>query len=283
MRSETFPGLRRRLGPIAAIGLVWALPQTALADVETIEERQMTLPAGQLFLQTFVEMQLSADVAFEPVSIAPDLWYGVTDELSVGLVHSGRGATGFLGGVGSGLCITGTSGGCAKFYNNVGVDARYHFFRNDEGDLTFSAAGGLYMGPFDPFTLALKAGVVGRWHSGAIAVDVAPSLFAGLTQRSLDGGGGIEVRSNQETLFLPITGLYSLMPELALAAQLGAILPLQDVGDAWLLSFSLGAQYLVTERILADLSFTFPSIVGAEAVSAGIDARSLLLGVGYAF
>ncbi|MEO8550334.1 MAG: hypothetical protein ABI678_10180, partial [Kofleriaceae bacterium] len=37
-----------------------------------------TLPKGKLALDAFVEMNLSKDAAFKPVSLAPDLWYGVT-------------------------------------------------------------------------------------------------------------------------------------------------------------------------------------------------------------
>ena len=97
---------------------------------EVTEEQQMTLPAGRVFVEVFAEINLSADAALKPLSIAPDLWYGVNDELTVGLVHSARGATGLFGATGNGLCLTGEDNGCAKIYNNLGIDARYHFYRS---------------------------------------------------------------------------------------------------------------------------------------------------------
>ena len=40
------------------------------------------VPKGKLLLDAQLEMNLSSGAAFKPVSLAPDLWYGVTDDLS---------------------------------------------------------------------------------------------------------------------------------------------------------------------------------------------------------
>ena len=129
----------------------------------------------------------------------------MSDELTVGLVHSTRGATGFFGGVGDGLCLTGEENGCGKIYNNLGIDARYHFYRS--GGITMAADGGLFARSFDPFALALKVGVTGRWQSGQLAVDLAPSIFAGLTERDPEGAVDVEVTSNKEVFLLPVTAI----------------------------------------------------------------------------
>lgn len=250
--------------------------EPAAADVN--EERQMTLPAGRVFVQAFVEINLSQDAALEPVSLAPDAWYGVSDELTVGLVHSGRGATGFYGDAGNGLCFTGEEGGCAKVYNSIGIDARYHFYR--EGGITAAADGGLFARSFDPFQLAIKLGATGRWQTGLLAVDLAPSFVFGLTEREPEGAD-VAVGSNKEALLLPATAIYSIMPKLGLAFQAGLQLPFEELGDTWSFGISLGGQYMVTEQIFADLAFSLPLLVGGPD-GAGADFRVITLGVGYA-
>jgi hypothetical protein len=266
---------------LLAAGLLGLWSTSARADDHATEEQQMTLPAKRAFVQTFLEINLSKDAAFKPLSIAPDLWYGVSEPLTVGLVHSGRAATGFYGGVGNGLCLSGSDGGCPRVYDNVGVAARYHFHR--AGSLTVSADGGLFVGSFDPFALSLKAGVVGRLQAGSLALEFAPSLFAGLTQREPDSGTGVVITAgNKEILFLPATGMYKLSPTLAVAGQLGAVVPFADAGDLFTVALSVGAQYLLSEKFLLDLAFGLPALAGGDAVATGFDVRSLTLGVGYA-
>ena len=85
-------------------------------------QRDEALGQGRLLLSGFVEIGLNNGAAFKPISITPDIWYGVTDEITAGLVHSGTGLSGFLGSQGDALCLTGTDNGCAKFYDGpVGV------------------------------------------------------------------------------------------------------------------------------------------------------------------
>jgi hypothetical protein len=270
------------LGVLCGPGLGTVSAQTdkdAGVATDVTEERQMTLPEGRFFVQVFTEINLSQDLALKPLSIAPDLWYGVSDVLTVGLVHSGRGATGIFGGVGNGLCLTGSSNGCADVYHNIGIDARYHFYRS--GGITAAADGGLFARSFDPFQLALKVGATGRWQSGELAVELAPSIFAGLTER--DAGDSVEVSTgnNKETFLLPVTAIYALMPKLGLAGQVALQVPFEETGDTWQLGVSLGAQYMVNEQLFADLAFSLPLLAGGQD-GTGADARVLTLGVGYA-
>ncbi len=170
---------------------------SAAVSADVTEERQMTLPAGRWFIQAFAEINLSEDLVAKPISIAPDVWYGVSDVLTIGVVHSARAATGFFGNAGDGLCLTGSDNGCGKVYNSVGIDGRYHFYR--EGGITAAADGGLFAQSIDPFQLALKVGAVGRWQSGSVAVELGASLFVGLTERDgVDGDDIVVATTNKE-------------------------------------------------------------------------------------
>ena len=72
-------------------------PPAAAADGPFTGER-VVLPAKRLYGQAMLEIELTSGAAFDPVSLAPDVFYGVTSDFTVGLVHSFAGATGVIGG-----------------------------------------------------------------------------------------------------------------------------------------------------------------------------------------
>jgi hypothetical protein len=274
---------RTRIISVAFVAASIAAAGPAAAQEAVTTEQQMTLPGSRFFAQVFVEASLSKEAAFEPFSLAPDLWYGINDQITIGLVHSGRAATGLYGGAGNGLCLAGEDSGCPDVYASVGLDGRYHFYRS--GGMTLSAEGGLFAGPFDPFTAALKLGVVGRWQAGAVAVDVGPNLFVGLSEREPEEGADVAIgTNNKEILNLPITALYLLTSQIGLALQLGAVVPMQETGDLYTVGISLGGQYMLSDRMMIDAAFSLPMLVKGDAYE-GIDAfdvRTLTLGFGYA-
>ena len=274
---------RTRFVAVALVATSLAAGSAAAQSEAVTTEQQMTLPGARFFAQVFFEASLSKDNAFKPFSLAPDLWYGINDQITVGLVHSGRGSTGLYGGAGNGLCLAGEDNNCPDVYGNVGLDGRYHFYRS--GGVTLSGEGGLFAGPFDPFTAALKLGVVGRWQAGAIAIDAGPNLFAGLSEREPEGDADVAIgTNNKETLNIPITALYLLSNQIGLALQLGAVVPLQETGDLYTFGVSLGGQYMLSNKMMIDASFSLPMLVKGEAYE-GIDAfdvRTLTVGFGYA-
>jgi opacity protein-like surface antigen len=266
--------VRRSASMVGMVAVLLAMYSgSAVAQEATAtEEQQLTLPAGKLFLDTFIEVSLAKDAAFKPVSVAPDLWYGASDDLTLGLVHSGRGATGLFGRAGDGLCLTGKSnGGCPKVYNNIGLDARYHLWRKN--GITLAADGGLFARSLDPFALSLKLGAIGRFQTGALSFELGPNLFFGMTKR----GSG-----NKEVLAIPATVLYALPSRLGIAAQLGLLLPLEDTASA-MFGASIGVQYFATDKLILDAVFSLPALAGGKSVPGGLDVRTFTLGVAYAF
>src|SRR5689334_4645322 len=126
----------------------------AAATVGANGTDQLTLPNGRAVLNAFVEIGLSTDSAFQPISVSPDVWYGATDDITVGLIHSAVGASGIMGGVGTSLCLSGTGGGCNDVYPGVGLDARYKL---KTGTFAWAADGGLFFNHLsDPLLFAVK-------------------------------------------------------------------------------------------------------------------------------
>jgi hypothetical protein len=273
--------VRTLTGIVAALVTTGAMAAPASAQDEGSPEVQMTLPAGRVLIEAFFEANMSKELVFKPFSIAPDIWYGVNDDLTIGLVHSSHGAVGSFGGVGAGLCLAGEEKGCAMVYDNVGLDGRYHVWR--QPGMALAVDGGLYAGPFDPFTLSVKLGAVGRWQSGGLSAELAPSVFIGMTQREPEDGAGVEfVSGNKEIIHIPLSLFYAVMPKLGLGAQAFARVPTDHAGDTYNLGASLGAQYHANEQLRIDAAFTLPVLAGGDALETGADFRTLTLGVGYA-
>jgi hypothetical protein len=262
--------MSKRLPLTIAACVLLALGASARAEHSaSSQNEQLTLAAGKLTLNAFVEINLSKSAAFKPVSLTPDLWYGATDDLTVGLVHSSLGATGFLGGVGNSLCLTGASNGCAHLYTDVGADVRYRLVA------PLSVDGGLFILDIDnPFWLALKVGLDGRWRFDRLTVEATPSVFFGLTNRSL---------GNKDVLSVPLTGSYDVTGEIMVSVQTGVQLRFEQTSDNYRIPLSLAGRYQLTPALGLGLAFTMPALIAPSRTVHGFEARTLMLGGTYAF
>jgi len=139
----------------------------------------------------------------------------------------------------------------------------------------------------DPFRLALKLGVIGRYRpspSSKLAVDFAPSLFAGLTEREPATGMMMTTDvGNKEVFVLPATVLYTVMPRLTALLQTGVVIPFENTGDQYFVPLSIGASYAIDKQIMVEGAFSLQHLLGGDALLTGADARSFTIGGGYAF
>lgn len=263
--------LKQRLTQASAIGLIFACAASARAEEGLGQSDQLALPAHKLVINGFLEANLSKDAVFKPFSISPDVWYGVTDELTLGLVHSDVGATGFLGGVGDSLCVTGKSNGCTHVYPKVGADVRFRLM----APLVLDA--GLFVtNTSDPFQVAVKIGLDGRWRFARLSIEALPSLFFGLNKRS-------EGMGNKDWLSIPVTVSYEVVDRLEISAQVGVQLQLEETGDNYRVPLALAARYQVTRELGLGLVLALPRLIAPSATLHGFDARTLMLGGSYAF
>lgn len=245
---------------------------------------RMTLPGGKFYINGVIETNLASGAAGKPISIAPDLWYGAGDKLTLGLVHSGRGATGFLTGIINGICVNGGSGGgvCAsglgKIYTTAGAEARIAL---TEGGFALALPIGLYASAFKPeIVLSAKIGLIGRWQSDSVAIELQPSLFAGLTQRKVDMAG-VKVSNNEERFGLPVTLFFKLSPQFALAAQTGITMLVAHAKDTYQVPAAIGLAWWASPRLSVDFAFGLGAVVDANSMTKAFDSRNLTLGVGY--
>lgn len=243
---------------------------------------RMTMPGGKFYLNAVAETNLAKGTEGKPISIAPDLWYGASDKLTLGLVHSSRGATGFLTGFVNGLCFRGGSGGgaCAgglgNIYTTAGAEARIAI---SEGGFALALPIGVYASAFKPdVVLSAKLGLIGRLQAGPLALELQPTLFAGLTQRKSNMAG---TASNEDRFGLPLTLLFQLSPAFALAAQSGVTLVVEHAKDTYQVPAALGLAWWVTPKLSVDVAFGLAAVVDNNSMTKPFDSRSLTLGVGY--
>jgi hypothetical protein len=167
----------RRRHCIAAVCFAVAVPAAAADDTE-VTRRTLTLPRGVAEIGADLEINVSVREIFEPVSIAPDVRYGVTDAFTIGLTHSFRSQS--LLGAGNGLCLTGDGeGGCEDLYRGTSLDLMYATAPSGNVDsavrMRFTAR------DYDPFKLSWKLGVLVRHRQGRFALVSDPHLAFGLT------------------------------------------------------------------------------------------------------
>lgn len=245
---------------------------------------RMTLPGGNFYLNAVAETNLAKGAAGKPISIAPDLWYGASDKLTLGLVHSSRGASGFLTGFVNGLCFRGGSGGgaCAaglgNIYTTAGAEARIAI---SEGGFALALPIGVYASAFKPdVVLSAKIGLIGRWQAGPLALELQPTLFAGLTQRKIDMAG-TTVSNNEDRFGLPLTLFFQLSPAFALAAQTGITMVVEHAKDTYQVPAAFGLAWRATSKLSVDVAFGLAAVVDANSMTKPFDGRNLTLGVGY--
>src|SRR3954463_2331806 len=86
-------------------------------------------PGGLFTARVLLLVNAITAISGKPTSLAPDLFYSVSDTVQIVLLHTGP--MGWQSRPGSGLCLTGTSDKCPKVYNNVGFDFMYGLLFGD--------------------------------------------------------------------------------------------------------------------------------------------------------
>tara|TARA_R110002073_G_scaffold3074_3_gene20581 strand:+ start:138 stop:875 length:738 start_codon:yes stop_codon:yes gene_type:complete len=203
---------------------------------------------GQVKIDLNLEISLADGAFFAPAALAPDIYYGVSDSVTVGLVHSAI-SQGLLG-VGGALRL-----GDDKLYNTTGLEGYLRFLNT--GTLELSGQGGLYADAYSPdFLTSIKLGAIGRLRTGQLEAVINPQIRLPLNES--------EVRENQ--VHIPVLIYYGLREDLDFAIVTG----LQD--EAFQLGF--GAAYDLVGPVDLGGHVGWPRLVGNGSA---LDALALNL------
>ena len=256
--------------------VVW----TAVTWPTELNEQPLVMSKGMIQIHLDAFANLSSGNAFKPFALAPDIHYGITDRITVGLLHN------------IGLCLTGTDGGCRGVYDDVAIQGRFLVLRNYQLELAGVAS--VDAMTIDPFALALRLGAAFKFKMGRLAFFLDPNFKIGLTQRELPVGSMMPM-TNKETLAIPLRVSFQATNRLAVYARTGLAggsvrvdpnpgAQLDNFGDSWAIPFGIGAQFGVTTRFDIGLEFNLPTLLwpGRGDMDPGaFDIRTMILFADY--
>jgi len=171
--------------------LMLAAPARVVAAPNDIIARPLVLDEHQVDAQLVGELNLAPGLFAEPVSLAPDVWFGVLPQLTVGLVHSHPSVDRFT--PGATYCVVTEPFLCPDAYHGSGIDARYSV---RTGELAVAPRLRFLLGQVDPVKPAVTLGALVRLTRGRYAIIGDPYLQIGLANTD---------QGNRHALFLPVT------------------------------------------------------------------------------
>lgn len=207
------------------------------------EPKEPVVPAGSLDLSLAVETDLSLRKRFDVISAAPDIRYGATDHLTLGVTHSMAARSRIDSG--GGLCS-----GCESSYANVFVDIAYNVY--DRARAPTVARLRLGASSTDPAEMSVAFGATGRFGTRRLWVQLDPTFQIGLN-RTAEG--------NESQLEVPLWVARS-MWRVTVFARTGIGGPLAALGDEHRIPVGLGASVAITSRIEAGAEIGFPRLLG---------------------
>ncbi len=231
-----------------AIVAIAVCATTARADVL---DRRLVLDDNQVEIAATLEVDLNTSPFARPTSLAPDLWWGITPRLTVGLIHSHASVDQIA--AGASFCVRTAELGCDKAYSGSGADARYLIY--DDGAFAIAPRARFLVRDLDPVKPALTAGALLRWRHGRFAIVSDPYLQLGLANRE-DG--------NRSQLWLPV--YFELAPACAwvLALHTGWNAELITISDNWHIPLALSARVAVVRSLDVALEAGFATLGGPQ-------------------
>jgi hypothetical protein len=234
----------------------------------------LVLATGKWEIRVPLAINMSKESAAKPLSLPVDVYYGLNEQLTVGVTHS----FGVVQPVlpyrpGYGICLSSEENGCAKVYNNIGLDAIYQFM---PGVIQLAGHGGLDIWSIsDPFLADLRLGVLFQAPLATnIAIMADPRLFIGLNKRDEYG--------NKEALWLPLAVQFWVNEMIRVSARTNLGGPLDGFSDYYFGALGVWAGFNINAMIEAFASFDFTNLYGKKASGVGAaDGRALVLGANF--
>lgn len=232
------------------VATVLAAARIAHAQPDDVITRPLVLEAQQLEAQLGLEINLQTRRFGEPLSLAPDLWYGVTRRWTVGLFHGNQSVDRIE--AGATFCVRQLDRRCESTYHGSGLDVRWSW---REGPLAIAPRARLVLREIDPLKPALTLGALVRWTRGRFMIASDPYLRHGLANRDL---------GNRAALMLPVW--FGVQPTCRwlVALHTGWDSELATWRDGWHVPFALLVRARATTAIDVSVEAGFPSLLGPQ-------------------
>jgi hypothetical protein len=230
---------------------VRAIVAIAVSATTAHADPRIVLDENQVEIAATLEVDLATSPFARPTSLAPDLWWGITPRLTVGLIHSHASVDQIA--AGASVCLRTAELGCDKAYVGSGADARYLAY--DDGAFAIAPRARFLVRDTDPVKPALTLGALLRWRRGRFAIVSDPYVQLGLANRD---------EGNRSQLWLPV--YFELAPACAwvLALHTGWNAEVIGIGDDWHIPLALSARVAVAWGFEVALEAGFASLGGPQ-------------------
>ncbi len=266
--------MSRRLARLGVAALsVFALAGTAVAGEmytkdnwpSELAKRTLVLPKGLCEIYVPLDLDVSSGDYDKPISLAPDIWYGVNDKLTIGLTHE------------NGIVLKKEFEG-QKTYDDVGVMAKHCLALGSSSELALNV-GLVAMQLSDPMYLSAIAGFDAKWwnRTGTVALWANPVVCFAVNNRDevmFDQESDSYTGGNEDLLKVPASVIFQATPKLAVGIETGIFGPLDGFGDDN--DIPVGALLLLNTHQKMDVGarFAFDDLLGKDHTT---DYRSLFL------
>ncbi len=239
--------IRRR---VFAVAMLVAVVPAVRADPTDFVVRPLVLRRGELEANLTIEANLKARSVGKPLTIAPDLWIGVTPRLTLGLIHGERSLDQID--AGGSFCVRGNALACDRTYRGSGLDARWSAV---DGRFAVAPRVRLLLRDLEPAKPAVTLGSLVRWQRGRFAVVSDPYLRLGLKNRD---------QGNRAALVLPVWFQVQPTCKWLLALHAGWQSDLAVAKDGWHAPLGIVVGVHPTYALELALEVGFPSLFGPQ-------------------
>jgi hypothetical protein len=164
-------------------------PGVAVAD--DVAARPLVLSAGGVEVRLTAGVEIRYQVATQLLSLAPDVWWGISPRWTLGLVHSAA-SLDRIDPVAT-LCVRDPeTSSCPGRYVGSGLDAR---FSARAGELAVAPRFRLLVRAVTPWKPAATLGALIRWSRGRFAITGDPFVRVPLANRT---------QGNRAALYVPV-------------------------------------------------------------------------------
>jgi hypothetical protein len=159
------------------------------ASPDDLVARPLVLDEGAVELRFTVELGLRRRLLGRPLSLAPDAWWGVARDWTIGVIHSSASVDQID--AGATLCLRDLPiPACSHPYRGSGVDVRY---RARTGALAIAPRVRVLVREIDPFKPAMTLGALVRWTRGRFAIASDPFVRVPLANSQLGNRASLSI------------------------------------------------------------------------------------------
>jgi hypothetical protein len=221
-------------------------------------KRPIIFLKGMCEVQVPLDFDISSGDYEKPIRVAPNVWYGVTDKLTVGLTHD------------EGIYLANDFG---RVYDDVGLRAKHRLKSCNSSEIALDVG---VVSPMlsDPFLVQGVIGVDMKWwnRTGRWGLWGNPNACIGLNEREF---------YNEDILKAPVSAIVQATPKLAIGLTSGIIGPFDGFGDYFEIPVGGLVFYnLCKGRQDVFARVEFDNLAGKNSTS---DFRSLFAGANFRF